>query len=121
MTLAEASEGAEDGSGAQKALFGFLNDLVNRYEKLLPYDPETTERWETTALMKIERDGKAETLYAYDVTLEDVPDVLRTLDVMEAAARMREAEEKRHKDEECKERNRIRAKERRQRKKLGEW
>ncbi len=94
-------------------------EIEDGYEKFM--GPEEWERYETTGEVPVIRNGRRGYEPLKGLTLGDLPTILDTLQVLEEEEEQRQREESEHKATERKRRERIRAKERRQLKKLGEW
>ncbi len=106
---------------AHRLVVNILYEIEDAYEALLP-DEETEEgdRFEQGEAAVI-RDGHRSYEELGVLTLSDLPAVLDTLVVLEEEKNQRDREEAERKAAARKERARIRAKERRKLKKLGEW
>jgi hypothetical protein len=104
---------------AQRLLVGLLDNIGDAYYELLP--EEEYEGFEKKGEMPLIRNGRR-THEALDrLTLRDLPSVLDTLVILEEEDRRRQREDAECKAAERKERERVRAKERRKLKKQGEW
>jgi hypothetical protein len=111
------------GEDEAQSLMGSLADRVwDIYCDLLGVLSEEGEsHYQTTGEVPIFRDGQTRYSDVDTLTLRDLPAVLDTLVVLEVKAEERLREEEERIAAERKERDRIRAKERRRLKKLGEW
>jgi hypothetical protein len=110
----------EHGDGVSQDLLRDLSSsLEDIYAKLIP--EEDVERYERAGEVPIIRDGQRVYEPLGSFTLTDLPAVLDTLVALEEEQKQREQAEKERKDKERKRVNRVRAKERRKLKALGEW
>ena len=104
---------------AQRLMVGLSANVEELYSRLL--SEEDLERFEAEGEVPLIREGR-KTHKALDrLTLRDLPAILKTLVVLEKDHRRREREEAERKAAERKTRERVRARERRNLKKLGEW
>ena len=97
---------------AQRLVMSISNDVLHAYEDLL--SPEDGERYQTAGEVPVIRDGRKGYEHIDSLTLADLPAVLATLAAMDEEAARHDAERKRLR------RNAL-ARERRKRKKLGEF
>jgi len=94
--------------------------LVDIYFDVFLYE-EDAARLEKRGEVPIIRDGQTTYRESDTLTLRDLPAVLDTLVVLDEERKLERAATAERKRAERKERDRIRARERRQLKKLGEW
>jgi hypothetical protein len=120
----------EDGSAGAVEAYLFLDKLVDTYYDLLPHDQDEygmaimgseLYAFETEGTMRLLRPSGEEMVCLTDLTLMDVSDLLTTLATMEVKAEQRKRIADAAKAEERKRINRLRAREKRQLHKLGEW
>jgi hypothetical protein len=104
---------------AQRLVMGLSASVEDAYSRLLP--EEEWERFETEGEVPLIREGRRTHKALARLTLRDLPAVLDSLVVLEEDHRRREREEIERKAAERKTRERVRARERRKLKKLGEW
>jgi hypothetical protein len=104
---------------AQRLLVGLSDDVEEAYSRLM--SEEDWERFETEGEVPLIREGRMTYKALAHLTLKDLPTILDSLVVLEEDHRRREREEAERKAAERKTRERVRAKERRKLKKLGEW
>jgi hypothetical protein len=104
---------------AQRLMAGLSGCVEDAYSRLLP--EEEDERFETKGGVPLIRDGRRTYEDLVRLSLRDLPAILDTLVVLEAEHRRREGKEAERKAAERKTRERVRTKERRKLKKLGEW
>jgi|SRR5215203_6406833 len=90
------------------------SNIQNAFEKYMPDDDETTEKYEYHGLVPMMRSGQWGDEELGSFTLADLPDILNTLIVLEQKERERKQEERRK-------RKNARARVRRKLVKLGEW
>ena len=93
-------------------------DVEQAYSRLVPEDD--WEQFETEGEVPLIREGRRTYKALARLTLRDLPAILDSLVVLEEDHRRRESEEAERKAAERRRRERIRAKERRKLKKLGE-
>jgi hypothetical protein len=104
---------------AQGVMVEVFLAVQNAYERLIP--PEDDVKYEVLGKVPVVRDGQRGYEPLEILTLKDLPVILDTLMVLEEEYKQREREESERLAAERKERDRVRAKERRKLKKLGEW
>ena len=120
------------GGGFAPGIMVSLRHAIEKaYESSIPYDTDEygnlvegypdASRWEHTGEVPIIRDGHRHYESFDSLTLSDLPALLDTLIVLEEEKNQRDREEAERKATARKERARIKAKERRKLKKLGEW
>ena len=105
---------------AQRFMWRLSNRLADTYFDVFLYE-EDAARLEKRGEVPIIRDGQTTYRDFRDLALKDLPAVLDTLVVLDKEAELERIAYAERKAAERKERNRIRAKERRKLKKLGEW
>jgi len=89
-------------------------EIGGAFEKYMPDDDETFEKYEMQGLVPVLRDGQWQDEERFSLTLADLPVILDTLIVLEE-------EQQKLKKEERRKRSNARARERRKLIKLGEW
>jgi hypothetical protein len=104
---------------AQRMMMDIFVAVQNAYERLIA--PEDDERYEVLGRVPVIRDGQRGYEPLETLMLKDLPVMLDTLMVLEEEHKQGERAESERRADERKERERIRAKERRRLKKLGEW
>ena len=108
------------GKGKAQCLMATLSrELEDAYLELVA--PEESERLEEKGEVPIVRNGHKVYEDITNLSLKDLPDILDTLMVLQTEAEHREREEAERKAAARKNLERVRAKERRKLKKLGEW
>jgi len=105
----------------QQLLEQFANLVRDSYENLLPFEGEEGGRYEEAGEVPVIRDGRRVYEPFASLTLQDMPAILDTLAVLEEEAKSRGAQEAARLEETRKARRRELERERRKRKKLGEW
>ena len=118
-------------SFAPSIIVSLVLDIERAYESLIPYDTDEygnlvegypdALRWERCGEVPVIRNGHRRYESFDSLTLSDLPALLDTLVMLEEEKNQRDREEAERKAAAQKERARIRAKERRKLKKLGEW
>ena len=110
------------GGDAQKIVMRLAYDIERAYDQWAEWAaPEEYERFETRGEVPVIRGGQRGYEPLETLALKDLPAILDTLVVLEEERRREAAEEKVRRLAERKARERVRAKERRKLKKLGEW
>jgi hypothetical protein len=104
---------------AHSLMVWLMTGVEDAYFRLL--SEEDFERGEVRGEVPLMRDGRRTYEELNHLTLADLPAILDTLVVLEEEYKQREREESERLAAERKERDRVRAKERRKLKKLGEW
>lgn len=105
---------------AQDVVYGWLTEIETTYGDLLPEVGEDLKLFEEGKVPLL-RDGQRVYERLDLLTLRDLPAVLDMFVVLEEEQKIEEREEKERKAEERKRVNRLRARERRRLKELGEW
>jgi len=104
---------------AQRLMVGLSAEVEEAYARLLSEDD--WERFETEGEVPLIREEQRTHIALDLLTLRDLPGILDTLVDLEEDHRRRERDEAERKAAERKTRERVRARERRKLKKLGEW
>jgi hypothetical protein len=106
---------------AQSLLMSLAATVEDAYAQLIAFEDSEGERFEEKGEVPVIRDGRRVYEPLDKLTLRDLPVILDTLVVLEEEHKEREREEAERVHAERKKRDRVRAKERRKLKKLGEW
>lgn len=106
---------------AQDLVYGLFSQVETTYAELLPEVGEGLKLFEEEGKVPLLRDGVSVVEYLDRLTLGDLPAILDTFVVLEEGRKAEEREEKERKAEERKRINRLRARERKRLKELGEW
>jgi hypothetical protein len=115
---------------AQEIMIGLWADVESTYEKLIPYELDEAGdvvtgddvlHWERTGEVPIIRKGYREYVPLDSITLSDLPAILETFVVLDQELEQHKSAIAERKKAEARYRERVRSKERRKLKKLGEW
>ncbi len=115
---------------AQQIMIGLWAQVENTYEKLIPYELDEAGdivagddalHWERTGEVPIIRKGYREYVPLDSITLSDLSAIMETFAVLEQELEQHKSALAERKKAERRNRERVRSKERRKLKKLGEW